>query len=131
MNLKNEIMLITYADSMGNNLKELHELLNQHYQNAVGGVHILPFFPSSADRGFAPMCYDKVDEKFGDFSDVEALGKEYYLMFDFMVNHISASSVYFKDFLEKKYNYTLQEDEIVYLTIHVHRVVHKTKGGMK
>lgn len=36
-----------------------------------------------------------------------------------------------KDFLEKKYNYTLQEDEIVYLTIHVHRVVHKTKGGMK
>ena len=100
MNLKNEIMLITYADSMGNNLKELHELLNQHYQNAVGGVHILPFFPSSADRGFAPMCYDKVDEKFGDFSDVEALGKEYYLMFDFMVNHISASSVYFKDFLE-------------------------------
>ena len=89
MNLKNEIMLITYADSMGNNLKELHELLNQHYQNAVGGVHILPFFPSSADRGFAPMCYDKVDEKFGDFSDVEALGKEYYLMFDFMVNHRS------------------------------------------
>lgn len=36
-----------------------------------------------------------------------------------------------KDFLEKKYNYTLQEDEIVYLTIHVHRVVHKTKGEMK
>lgn len=36
-----------------------------------------------------------------------------------------------KDFLEKKYNYTLQEDEIVYLTIHFHRVVHKTKGGMK
>ena len=36
-----------------------------------------------------------------------------------------------KDFLEKKYNYTLQEDEIEYLTIHVHRVVHKTKGGMK
>ena len=36
-----------------------------------------------------------------------------------------------KDFLEKKYNYTLREDEIVYLTIHVHRVVHKTKGGMK
>lgn len=55
MNLKNEIMLITYADSMGNNLKELHELLNQHYQNAVGGVHILPFFPSSADRGL-PRC---------------------------------------------------------------------------
>jgi sucrose phosphorylase len=102
MNLKNEIMLITYADSMGNNLQDLHKLLNQYYKKAVGGVHILPFFPSSADRGFAPMCYDKVDPAFGTFADVEALGKDYYLMFDFMVNHISASSEYFQDFLQKK-----------------------------
>lgn len=102
MELNNKIMLITYADSMGKNLKELHEILNTHYREAVGGIHILPFFPSSADRGFAPKCYDKVDESFGTFEDVEALGKEYYLMFDFMVNHISASSKYFQNFLEKK-----------------------------
>lgn len=104
MKLENKIMLITYADSMGKNLKELRAVLNKHYKEAVGGVHILPFFPSSADRGFAPMCYDKVDEKFGDFSDVEAIGKEYYLMFDFMVNHISAHSEYFRDFLKNKEN---------------------------
>ena len=102
MNLQNKIMLITYADSMGKNLKELHEVLNKHYREAVGGVHILPFFPSSADRGFAPMRYDKVDEAFGNFSDIESIGKDYYLMFDFMVNHISASSEYFQDFLQKK-----------------------------
>ena len=102
MNLQNKIMLITYADSMGKNLKELHEVLNKNYKDAVGGVHILPFFPSSADRGFAPMRYDKVDETFGDFSDIEAIGKDYYLMFDFMVNHISASSEYFQDFLKNK-----------------------------
>lgn len=102
MKLKNETMLITYADSMGNNLQDLHRLLNQYYQKAVGGVHVLPFFPSSADRGFAPMCYDKVDPEFGTFADIEALGKEYYLMFDFMVNHISAHSDYFQDFLQKK-----------------------------
>jgi sucrose phosphorylase len=48
------------------------------------------------------MCYDKVDPAFGTFADVEALGKDYYLMFDFMVNHISASSEYFQDFLQKK-----------------------------
>ena len=81
MQLKNEIMLITYADSMGNSLKDLHKVLNQYYANAVGGVHILPFFPSSADRGFAPMCYDRVDPNFGTFADVEAIGKDYYLMF--------------------------------------------------
>lgn len=102
MRLENKIMLITYADSLGKNLKELHSILNRYYKDAVGGVHILPFFPSSADRGFAPMCYNKVDEAFGDFSDIEAIGKEYYLMFDFMVNHISASSEYYRDFLEKK-----------------------------
>ena len=33
-------MLITYADSMGNNLKDLHKVLNQYYAKAVGGVHI-------------------------------------------------------------------------------------------
>ena len=104
MNLQNKIMLITYADSMGKNLKELHEVLNKYYKDAIGGVHILPFFPSSADRGFAPMCYDKVDETFGDFSDIEKIGREYYLMFDFMVNHISAQSEYFQDFLKNKEN---------------------------
>ena len=95
-------MLISYADSMGSNLKDLHAVLNKHYKDAVGGVHILPFFPSSADRGFAPMRYDMVDKAFGDFKDVEELGKDFYLMFDFMVNHISASSDYFKDFIKNK-----------------------------
>ena len=102
MKIQNKIMLITYADSLGKNIRELHAVLDKHYKKAVGGVHILPFFPSSADRGFAPMRYDTVDEAFGTFDDIEALGKEYYLMFDFMVNHISASSHYFKDFLANK-----------------------------
>jgi sucrose phosphorylase len=102
MKLNNQIMLITYADSMGKNLKELHAALNKYFRGAVGGVHILPFFPSSADRGFAPTRYDAVDPDFGAFADIEALGKEYYLMFDFMVNHISRSSDIYHDFLAKK-----------------------------
>lgn len=102
MKLNNKIMLITYADSLGKNLKDLGSILDTHYKDAVGGVHVLPFFPSSADRGFAPVCYDKVDPAFGDFSDIEKLSEKYYLMFDFMVNHISAQSEYFKDFLKNK-----------------------------
>ncbi|MBD5103495.1 MAG: sucrose phosphorylase [Ruminococcaceae bacterium] len=104
MKLCNKIMLITYADSMGKNLSELHKIINKHYKKAVGGIHILPFFPSSADRGFAPIRYDKVDENFGSFEDIEELGKEYYLMFDFMVNHISAQSEFYRDFLKNKDN---------------------------
>ena len=95
-------MLITYSDSLGKNLKDLKQVLEGPLKDVVGGVHILPFFPSSGDRGFAPMDYTKVDEAFGDWSDIEALSQDYYLMFDFMINHISAKSPYFLDFLEKK-----------------------------
>ncbi|MCB6724401.1 sucrose phosphorylase [Blautia producta] len=102
MQLKNEIMLITYADSLGSNLKELGDILENDIKDAVGGVHILPFFPSSADRGFAPMRYDRVSPEFGNFADVERIGKSYYLMFDFMINHISRSSEFFRDFEKKK-----------------------------
>ena len=104
MKLNNKVMLITYADSLGKNLNDLGSILDTHYKDAVGGVHVLPFFPSSADRGFAPVCYDKVDPAFGDFGDIEKLSEKYYLMFDFMVNHISAQSEFFKDFLKNKDN---------------------------
>lgn len=59
--LENKVMLITYSDSMGHNLKDLEKILSEYFRDAVGGVHILPFFPSSGDRGFAPMDYTKVD----------------------------------------------------------------------
>lgn len=100
--MKNQVMLITYGDSLGSDFKEMEEILDQYYQGAVGGVHILPFFPSSGDRGFAPMRYDQVDPKFGDFEDLSRIGKKYELMYDFMVNHISAQSHYVKDFLKNK-----------------------------
>lgn len=102
MTVENKIMLITYADSMGQDLKELKEILDQHFKEAVGGVHILPFYPSSADRGFAPLTYKKVDPNFGDWDDIQALKENYYLMFDFMVNHISRQSQYFRDFQQYK-----------------------------
>jgi len=98
----NRVMLITYADSLGADLKELKTALDTWYDKAVGGVHILPFFPSGADRGFSPKTYEMVDPAFGSFADVEAIGEDRWLMFDFMVNHISAQSEYYRDFLEKK-----------------------------
>ncbi len=102
MAIRNQIMLITYPDSMGKNLKELSEILDEHFGDIIGGLHILPFFPSSADRGFAPTTYEAVEPAFGDWNDIQTLANRYYLMFDFMINHISRSSTYFKDFLEKK-----------------------------
>lgn len=102
MQFKNEIMLITYADSLGGSMKALGEILQKHYGGAVGGLHLLPFYPSSADRGFAPIRYDQVDPSLGSWEDVKSLGETYYLMFDFMINHISSQSPYFRDMIEKK-----------------------------
>ena len=101
MTIQNKTMLITYSDSLGNNLKDLYENLEEHFGNAIGGVHLLPFFPSTGDRGFAPVDYDEVDPAFGDWEDVKRLGEKYYLMFDFMINHISRQSKYYKDYQEK------------------------------
>lgn len=107
MKLENKMMLITYADSLGADLADLTKNLETYFKDAVGGVHLLPFFPSTGDRGFAPVDYTKVDPAFGDWDEVEALGEKYYLMFDFMINHISRHSNYYKDFQAKK-------DESVY-----------------
>jgi sucrose phosphorylase len=104
MSIKNEIILITYANSMGENLKELTEVLKKNFKGIFGGVHILPFFPSSADRGFAPITYEEVDSNFGNWEDINSLKEDFNLMFDFMVNHISRQSKYFKDFAENKDN---------------------------
>ncbi|MCH3917176.1 MAG: sucrose phosphorylase [Spirochaetia bacterium] len=98
---KNRIILITYADSLGNNIQDLHRNLNTYFRKAVGGVHILPFFPSSGDHGFAPTTYTEVDAQFGDWKDVEELSADYLLMADYMINHISAKSRYFMDFIQK------------------------------
>lgn len=101
MPIQNKTMLITYSDSLGNNLKDLYDNLEEHFGDAIGGVHLLPFFPSTGDRGFAPVDYDEVDSAFGDWEDVKRLGERYYLMFDFMINHISRQSKYYKDYQEK------------------------------
>ncbi len=101
MTLQNKVQLITYPDSFGANLVELHYALRRYLPKAIGGVHLLPFYPSSADRGFSPLTYDEVDPVFGTWHDVEMIGNDFDLIIDFMVNHISRQSVYFLDYKDK------------------------------
>lgn len=99
-NIENKAMLITYADSMGTDLKALDRVLDKHFAGVFGGVHVLPFFPSSGDRGFAVVNYDIVDPAFGTWEDIDRLGEKYYLMADFMLNHVSIRSEEFKDYMK-------------------------------
>ena len=104
MQIKNEAMLITYSDSLGKNMKDLKFVLETYFKKSIGGVHLLPFFPSTGDRGFAPSDYTTVDPDLGSWEDVDALGEQYYLMFDFMINHISRESKFFQDFKKNHEN---------------------------
>ena len=63
-----------------------------------GGVHILPPYPSTGDRGFAPITYDRIDPRFGDWSDIEDLSRSHTVLLDLMVNHISRHSHEFETF---------------------------------
>ncbi len=99
---KNQVQLITYPDSLGGNLQALDEILATFFADAFeGGVHILPPFPSSSDRGFAPLTYKEIDPSFGTWDDIRRIGERWPVLIDLMVNHISRQSPYFQDFLNK------------------------------
>ena len=77
MKINDGVILITYPDSLGGNLKGLHRCMERYFGKCFHGIHILPFFPSTGDRGFAPVRYDQVDPAFGTWEDIEALKKDW------------------------------------------------------
>lgn len=115
--MNNPVMLITYPDSLGRNLRETFDILDRHYKDAVSMVHLLPFFPSSGDRGFAPIRYDQVDGSFGSFEDLNQAAQKYTLMYDFMVNHISAQSPQFQDYLRHHEKSPYRDFFLPYLSV--------------
>lgn len=96
----NQVQLITYPDSLGGDLKALNQVLRTHFSDIFkGGVHILPPFPSSGDRGFAPLTYLEIEPQFGTWDDIKAIGERFDVLVDLMVNHISRKSKFFQEFL--------------------------------
>jgi sucrose phosphorylase len=93
--------LLTYPDGLGGDLRALGELLDGPLDGLFRGVHILPPFPSSADRGFAPVTYDRIDPRFGTWADVEHIARRHDVLLDLMINHISRESREFQDFLRR------------------------------
>ena len=90
--------LLTYPDSLGGDLASIRRLLDDELRGLFGGVHVLPPFPSSGDRGFAPITYREIDPAFGTWADIRALATDHDVLLDLMVNHISRRSEEFRDF---------------------------------
>ena len=97
------VWVISYADQFqaasNTPLVELHRLLSGQLADHIDGVHILPFYPWSSDGGFAVEDYEQVDPRYGTWRDVEALSDEFTVMFDAVINHMSAESPWFEQFL--------------------------------
>ena len=86
MALRNAVQMICYPNRLGNNLKDLYTVIERHFSDAIGGVHILPFFPSNADAGFSPLTHKEVDPEFGDWADIERISAKYDLCCDVTVS---------------------------------------------
>lgn len=105
-----DALLITYGDQVQEPgvapLRTLAEFLERHLTGLISGVHILPFYPSTSDDGFSVVDYTQVDPALGTWDDVEQIGRHFRLMFDAVINHISASSAWFQGFLRDEAPYT-------------------------
>jgi len=105
--MKNNVQLITYVDRLtGSNIKELNNILNEQLANQFSGIHLLPFYYpiDGSDAGFDPIDHTKVDNRLGTWQDIKALGDNYDVMADLIVNHISAKSEEFQDVLNNGKN---------------------------
>lgn len=98
-----DVALITYGDSITSGttapLQPLAALVADQFADAISIVHVLPFSPYSSDRGFSVIDYTDVDPNLGTWDDMAALGSHVDLMFDLVLNHCSAKSEWFQQFL--------------------------------
>lgn len=99
--MRSKVGLIAYADRFGGDLAGLRALLGGPLRGLFGGVHVLPFYRpyDGADAGFDPQDHTQVDPRLGSWADIAALGAEYQLMADVIVNHVSSSCAQFQDWL--------------------------------
>ena len=90
--------LISYPDSLGGTLASLADLLEGPLAGCFGGVHVLPPYPSSGDRGFAPIDHASIDPRFGGWADIERIGATHDVCLDLVVNHVSRRSAAFASY---------------------------------
>jgi sucrose phosphorylase len=98
-----DAILITYGDQVVEPdrpaLRSLAEVLDIYLEGAISTVHLLPFYPSSSDDGFSVIDYKAINPDWGDWADVARIGQKFRLMFDAVINHISAQSAWFQGFV--------------------------------
>ena len=104
-----DVFLITYGDTLNKKgelpLKTLYQFAVSQFKNVFSTIHILPFCPFSSDDGFSVIDFFAVNPELGDWKDIRRLGSEFQLMFDLVLNHVSAKSMWFQNYIKEKAYY--------------------------
>src|SRR5215211_5506655 len=102
-------ILITYADQLSEPgtfpLETLTRFCERYLSGFVDTVHILPFYPYSSDDGFSVIDYRAVNPQFGNWDHISRLSRNFRLMFDAVINHVSVQHKWFQAFLRDNPNY--------------------------
>ncbi|HBM3470668.1 TPA: sugar phosphorylase [Listeria innocua] len=98
-----DIVLITYGDQFKEESKKtlptFKKMYDRYLKSTFEVVHFLPFYPYSSDDGFSVIDYKAVNPELGDWEDIKEMEQSARLMFDFVCNHMSAKSEWFKRYL--------------------------------
>ena len=98
-----EALLIAYGDMLsgdsGDALARLSDFAKRRLGDCFGFMHLLPFFPSTSDGGFAVADYGCVDPKLGDWEDIARIASGFGLVFDLVLNHASSRGAWFAEFV--------------------------------
>ena len=101
-----DAVLITYGDTLNQPgeapLKTLGRFARANLKNAFSAIHILPFFPYSSDDGFSVIDFHTVNPDLGRWPDINDLSRDFELMFDLVLNHISSQSDWFQRYLNRE-----------------------------
>jgi sucrose phosphorylase len=98
------VHLLAYADRLTGDLPGMLAALTSPPLDVFSGVHLLPFFVpfDGPDAGFDPVDHATVDPRLGDWADVRALADAgFAVTADLVINHVSADSAEFRDWLAK------------------------------
>ena len=98
-----DVVLISYGDTIISkdedaSLRCLKDFTDAWLKDTFNVIHLLPIFPYTSDDGFSVADYRAIRTDLGTWKDVNALGDNFDLMFDFVLNHCSRVSLYFSDF---------------------------------
>ncbi|MCR2825117.1 sugar phosphorylase [Microbacterium sp. zg.Y909] len=101
--------LITYGDAFRRPeeapLHTLADVLRRHVRDAVTDVHLLPIYPWTSDDGFGVVDHRQVNPELGSWDDLVELRADHALALDFVANHVSSSSAWFRGWLARDPRY--------------------------